>query len=391
MGIQQLFDAVNFPKNSSTQHSHFNPSHTATNLIIILKDKFKKGMGQRGSTASAASTNEGPTASASASASTAGLSRSQQQQQERERAAEIERQRLRAAEEALRDRSRAEVGRLRLIAARVAETHAALDADAASFLSLLPFSRPSEVPNGILGICGITLGAVAVLSTIWQSLSLAILCALLYVSACAALRAGRHTNGEPVDPVLQSRVKAACVIVSVLCLVWRHWVEVLVAALAITLSVVLTECRKSTAAVMKKRVTTGAHGSSSSSGNGQSQQRQANSRGNTNTTASASPPPSSVPSRSLVDARFSDIERMLAGGVAVPADEDGEEAAVCNVCLFNRPDVAFIPCGHVRCCVECVRSLCAASSMGGRGGAVGQHRCPDCREVIAQVFYPARR
>eukprot|EP00744_Colponema_vietnamica_P012159 GILI01017069.1.p1 GENE.GILI01017069.1~~GILI01017069.1.p1 ORF type:complete len:272 (-),score=14.09 GILI01017069.1:205-1020(-) len=83
----------------------------------------------------------------------------------------------------------------------------------------------------------------------------------------------------------------------------------------------------------------------------------------------------------LDDLKFSNVDRMLIGGVGKPA---GDGDLVCNICLSNIPDVAFIPCGHVRCCVTCVRELCV------RETASKSQKCPECRADIDQVFYPAR-
>lgn len=85
----------------------------------------------------------------------------------------------------------------------------------------------------------------------------------------------------------------------------------------------------------------------------------------------------------LTDDKYSNIAEMLSGGVSIPSDMD-EGSPICVICMSNQPDVLFGPCGHVRCCVECVRSLSQQRNAG-----VGS-KCPDCRSVIEQVFYPAR-
>ena len=51
---------------------------------------------------------------------------------------------------------------------------------------------------------------------------------------------------------------------------------------------------------------------------------------------------------------------------------DSEE---CVVCLENKKNVIFSPCGHYYCCDECYNNL-------------PTKKCPICRTQIAGVFYP---
>lgn len=109
----------------------------------------------------------------------------------------------------------------------------------------------------------------------------------------------------------------------------------------------------------------------------------------------------------------------LKDGKAVKQTSD--KAPTCVVCLENRPDVLFIPCGHASCCVECVRNMASSAlnspkikrssnndSQNGSNNNFGgldsssaamavpaasatsvEHECPLCRAFIEDVFYPA--
>jgi hypothetical protein len=62
--------------------------------------------------------------------------------------------------------------------------------------------------------------------------------------------------------------------------------------------------------------------------------------------------------------------------VSVVLDEEnnGKISNECNVCMSNPKDAAFIPCGHVCCCLLCAEKIIR-----------GTRKCPICRTHIISM------
>jgi E3 ubiquitin-protein ligase MUL1 len=52
-------------------------------------------------------------------------------------------------------------------------------------------------------------------------------------------------------------------------------------------------------------------------------------------------------------------------------DDDDDETGLCRVCLDERSDVVYVPCGHICCC-----TLCDGTK------AAGQKECMMCKALI---------
>ncbi len=54
--------------------------------------------------------------------------------------------------------------------------------------------------------------------------------------------------------------------------------------------------------------------------------------------------------------------------------EDDSEIKECVVCMDSKPEAAFVPCGHVCCCLDCANTCAEGRS------------CPVCRAAVASVL-----
>lgn len=55
-----------------------------------------------------------------------------------------------------------------------------------------------------------------------------------------------------------------------------------------------------------------------------------------------------------------------------------QNVSKCIICLENAPNVAFLPCKHLKCCRECVLKLEAQSLVEG----LNNIKCPYCRTLV---------
>lgn len=79
----------------------------------------------------------------------------------------------------------------------------------------------------------------------------------------------------------------------------------------------------------------------------------------------------------------SKINGVLVGSTAVPSESitdirSRNKNNVCIICYYNVPTCAALPCGHLRFCAGCARSL------------VEENACPLCREPVTEFKYMHR-